>query len=132
MRNVTKADCKRDIDDGQMQMVRVSQHREGTLKPTRCKVLGERLSGLFEQLLHVSPRHTERSSNIVQIEIGIAEALRDLRQDRLQLGCLHTTLRNEVCSFDVRPERRRSRRCVPTVEASFDDGGSLKDASDCR
>ncbi|SFV12061.1 hypothetical protein SAMN05192541_1181, partial [Bradyrhizobium arachidis] len=97
MRKVTKADCKRDINDGQMQMVRVIQHREGTLKPTPCKVLGERLSGPFEQFLHVSPRHTERSSNIVQIEIGIAEALRDLRQDRLKLGRLHTTLRNHVC-----------------------------------
>lgn len=118
MRNITKADCKRDIDDGQMQMVRVSQHREGTLKPTRCKVLGERLSGLFEQLLHVSPRHTERSSNIVQIDIGIAEALRDLRQDRLQLGCLHTTLRNEVCSFDGRLERRGHK-----IEEMCADGG---------
>ena len=63
MRKVTKADCKRDIDDGLMQMVRVSQHREGTLKPASCKVLGERLSGtLVEQFLHVSPRHTERPS----------------------------------------------------------------------
>jgi hypothetical protein len=45
MRNITKADRKRDIDDRQMQMVRVSQHREGTFKPASCKVLGERLSG---------------------------------------------------------------------------------------
>jgi hypothetical protein len=106
MRNVTKADPKRDIDDRQMQMVRVSQHREGTLKPAFCKVLGERLSGPIEQFLHVSPRYTERPSDIVQIEIGIAEALRDLRQDRLQPGCLHTTVRNDICSFGGRPERR--------------------------
>src|SRR5262245_37245528 len=41
MRNITKADPKRDIDDRQMQMVRVSQHRESTIKPAFCKVLGE-------------------------------------------------------------------------------------------
>src|SRR5215475_6139608 len=41
MRNITKADPKRDIDNRQMQMVRVSQHREGTLEPEFCKVLGE-------------------------------------------------------------------------------------------
>src|SRR5215470_4478544 len=118
MRYIAKADCKRDIDDSQMQMVRVSQHREGTLKPAPCKVLGERLSGRFEQFLHVSPRHPERSSDIVQIEIGIAEALRDLRQDRLQLGCLHTTLRNDVCSFGGRAERRGHE-----IEEVYADGG---------
>src|SRR5262245_17539958 len=118
MRNITKADCKRDIDDSRMPMVRVSQHREGALKPASCKVLGERLSGPFEQFLHVSRRHTERSSNIVEIKIGIAGALRDLRQDRLQLGCLHTTLRNDVCSFGGRPER-----CGHEIEEMCADGG---------
>ena len=106
MRNITKADRKRNIDDRQMQMARVSQHREGALKPASCKVLGERLAGPLEQFLHVSPRHTECPGGIVQIEIGIAEASRDLRQDRLQPGCLHTTLRNDACSFGGRPERR--------------------------
>ena len=41
MRNITKADPKRDIDDRRMQMVWVSQHREGTLKSASSKVLGE-------------------------------------------------------------------------------------------
>jgi hypothetical protein len=118
MRNITKADCKRDIDDRQMQMVWVTQHREGTLKPASCKVLGERLSGPLEQFLHVSPRHAERPGDVVQIETGIAEVSRDLRQDRLQPGCLHTTLRNDVCSFGGRPERRGHE-----IEEMYADGG---------
>jgi hypothetical protein len=117
----------------QMQMARVSQHREGTLKPASCKVLGERLSGPLEQPLHVSPRHAERPGDIVQIEIGIAEASRDLRQDRLQPGCLHTALRNDVCSFGGRPERRGHEiEGTPMVETSSDDRGSPRDASDRR
>jgi hypothetical protein len=61
MRNITKADRTRNIDDRQMQMARVSQHREGTLKPASCNVLGERFSGLLEQFLHVSPAKWRRS-----------------------------------------------------------------------
>ena len=49
--------------------------------------------------MHISPRQTERPGDIVQIEIGIAEASRDLRQDRLQPGRLHTTLRHDVSSL---------------------------------
>ena len=118
MRNITKADCKRDIDDRQMQLVRVSQHREGTVKPAFCKVLGERLSGPFEQFLHVSPRQTERPGDMVQIEIRFAEASRDLRENRLQPGCLHTTLGNDVCSFGGWPKRRGHE-----IEEMYADGG---------
>ena len=134
MRKVTKADCKRDINDGQMQIVRVSQHREGTLKPTRCKVLNERISGPFEQFLHVSPRDTERSGNIVQVEIGIAKTLRDLRQDRLLLAAFTPRSVTMCAASAVGPSvaATRSRRCTPTVDASFDGGGSLKYASDRR
>jgi hypothetical protein len=101
-----------------MQMMRVGQHREGTLKPASCKVLGERLSGPFEQFLHVSPRHAKRACDIVQIEIGIAEASRDLLQDRLQPGCLHATLHNDVCSFGGWAERRGHE-----IEEMYADGG---------
>src|SRR5215472_2279236 len=118
MRNITKADRKRDIADRQMQMVRVGQHSEGTLKPASRKVLGERLFGLLEQFLHVSPRYAERPGDIVQIEIGIAEASRDLCKDRLQPGCLHTTLRNDVRGFGGRPERRGHE-----IEEMYADGG---------
>ena len=118
MRNITKADCKRDIDDGQMQVVLVSQHREGTLKPASCEVLGERLSGPLELFLHVSPGHAERPGDFVQIEIGIAEASRDLCQDRLQSRCLDATLRNDVFSFGGRCER-----CGHEIDEMYADGG---------
>src|SRR5215831_3904373 len=87
-------------------MARVSQHREGSFKPASCKVLGERLSGPLEQFLHVSPRQTERPGDVIQIEIGLAEASRDLLEDRTQPGCLHATVRNDACGFGGRPERR--------------------------
>src|SRR5215831_13548346 len=63
-------------------------------------------------------RHAERPGDIVQIETGVAEASRDLRQDRLQPGCLHTTVRNDVCSFGGRPERRGHE-----IEEMYADGG---------
>lgn len=81
-------------------------------------MIGEQLSGPLEQFLHVSSRPTECPGDIVQIEIGIVEASRDLRQDRLQPGCLHTTLRNDVCGFVSRPKRRNHE-----IEEMNADGG---------
>src|SRR6202012_1829320 len=40
MGNITKADRKRNVDDRQVQLERVTHHREGTLKPPSCQVLG--------------------------------------------------------------------------------------------
>src|SRR5260370_30819156 len=99
MRDIAKADRKSNIDDRQMKAAPVGQHCEGALKPAFHKVLGERLPRLLEQLLDVSPRQAERAGDVVEIEIGIAEASRDLCQDRSQPGSLHTTLRNDFCSF---------------------------------
>src|SRR6266849_5231985 len=105
MRDVAKAGRKGNIDDRQMQAAAVGQHGEGALKPAFHKMLCERLSRLLEQLLDVSPRQAERADDVVEIEVGIAEAPRDLRQDRPQPGSLHATLRNDLCGFGGRPER---------------------------
>ena len=48
----------------------------------------------------------ERAGDIVQIEIGIAEASSNLRQDRTHPGCFHTTVLYYAYGFSARPERR--------------------------
>src|SRR5258708_6435858 len=99
MRDVAKADRKGNIDDRQMKAAAVGQHCERALKPAFRKVLGERLSCLLKQLLDVPPRQAERAGDVVEIEIGIAEPSRDLRQDRPLPRGLHPTLGNNLCGF---------------------------------
>src|SRR5215831_21140390 len=106
MRDVTEASRKGNIDDCPMQTAAVAQQGEGALKPAFRQVLGEGLSGLLEQLLDVPPRQAERANEGVEIKLRIAKTPCDLRQDRSQPGRLHTTLRNDFCGFDGRPQRR--------------------------
>jgi hypothetical protein len=105
MRDIAKAGRESNIDDRQMQMAPVGQHCECALKPTFHNVLGERLSRLLEELLDLSPRQAEDAGDAVEIAIGIAEATRDLPQDRPQPRGLHPPLRNNLCGFGGRPER---------------------------
>jgi len=104
MGDVAEADGERDVDDAQMREGRIAQHRVGALKSALRDMLGERLPSLLEQALDAAPGQAEPAGDGVDIEIRIAEAPRNLSQDRAQPRGLQPAPGDDLLSFGRRPE----------------------------
>ena len=104
MGHIAKAGREGDINDREMQVVRVGQHCKRALKPAFHKALGERLSRLLEQSLDVSPRQAQCADDVVEIEIGV---LRGQCLDR-RIGT-RQRLESEIAAWERLRNAARSR-----------------------
>src|SRR5262245_4843053 len=84
-------------------------------------MFGERLPRFLKQSLHISSRQAQRAGDMVEIEVRVAEASCDLRQDRAQARSSQPALRDDLFGFGG-----RAQRCSDKIEKmNADDRGQF-------
>src|SRR5215831_5140783 len=97
-----------DVNDPPVEVPVIGQHGLGAVEAAFHDMIGERFSSLLQQALDIAARQAEVAGDAVELEIRVAEALRDHREDRAQTRGFQPTLPNDLSGLGGRSERCRS------------------------